>query len=291
MRKTDIITIVVRTIIKAPVTKVWEFWTQPEHIIHWNYASVDWHTPKAENDLREGGRFNWRMEARDGSTGFDFTGEYTRILLHSLIEYTLDDRRKVQITFVPDGDETIVSETFDPERTHTLEQQQEGWQSILDNFKKYVESSDKYDALHFEIKINASTEKVYQTMLGKKKYSEWTSVFNPSSHFIGSWEKGAKIIFLGTDEDGNEGGMVGRIRENITNRFVSIEYVGIIKKGKELMSGSEYNQWAGAQENYTFVEVSGNTLLKIDIDVIGDLKEYFESTWPKALKKLKSICE
>jgi uncharacterized protein YndB with AHSA1/START domain len=291
MRTTDNATIIVRTIIDAPIKKVWKIWIDPEHIVHWNNASDDWHTRDAENDLREGGRFRSRMEARDGSQGFDFSGEYTRIVQYRHIEYTLDDGRRVQVTFIPNGDETIVSETFESETENSPELQQKGWQSILDNFKKYVENFGKSEVMHYEIKINAPVEKVYKTMIDKKNYSEWTSVFNPTSHFVGSWEKGSKILFIGADEDGSEGGMVSRIRENIPNRFISIEHLGIIEKGREVMTGIKVDQWAGALENYTFIEDDGKTVLKIDVDVVQEWKSYFDETWPKALNKLRLICE
>ena len=113
----------------------------PEDIIHWNNASDDWHTPKAQNDLRKGGKFIYRMEARDGSFGFDFGGTYDTVRKNEYMEYHIDDGRKVIITFKANGDETIVNETFEAENTHSIEQQQSGWQSILDNFKSYTEKS------------------------------------------------------------------------------------------------------------------------------------------------------
>jgi uncharacterized protein YndB with AHSA1/START domain len=291
MRTTDNATIVVRAIINAPVKKVWKLWTDPEHIVRWNNASDDWHTPRAENDLREGGRFLSRMEARDGSSGFDFSGEYTRIIQQRQIEYAMDDGRRVQVTFVPNGEETIVSETFEPENENSPEMQQQGWQAILDNFKKYTENFGKSKVMHFEVKIDADPLKVYKTMTDSKKYSEWVKVFNPTSHFKGSWERGSKILFIGTDSDGTEGGMVGRIKENIPGRFVSIEYVGVVEKGKEVMSGSKVDQWAGSLENYTFTDEEGKTLLKVDVDVALEWQKYFENMWPKALNDLKAICE
>ena len=291
MRTADNITIVVRVIINAPVKKVWKLWTDPDHIVKWNHASDDWHSPDAENDLREGGRFRSRMEARDGSQGFDFAGEYTRIIQHRQIEYTIDDGRRVQVTFVPNGDETIVSETFEPENENSVELQQQGWQSILDNFKGYVENFGKKDVMHFETKIDARVEDVYKTIIDKKNYSKWTAVFNPTSHWEGSWEKGSKILFVGTDSDGTEGGMVSRIRENIPGRFISIEHIGVVQDGKEIMSGYKVDLWAGALENYTFTEENGKTVLKIDVDVAHEWKPYFEEMWPKALNIIKSICE
>ena len=130
----------VQSTINAPVEKVWEYWTIPEHIIKWATASDDWHTPRAENDLRVGGSFSSRMEAKDGSFGFDFGGTYDTVEEHKTIAYTMDDNRKVKVDFSGDGDATTVIETFEAEGTHSLELQKGGWQAILDNFKKYVES-------------------------------------------------------------------------------------------------------------------------------------------------------
>jgi uncharacterized protein YndB with AHSA1/START domain len=134
-------TITVENTVKAPVEKVWQFWTSPKHITKWNNASDDWHTPFAENDLRTGGKFLSRMEARDGSFGFDFGGVYDEVKTNELIAYTIGDGRKVKITFLPAGKETKVIETFEAENMNSIEMQRGGWQAILDNFKKYVESN------------------------------------------------------------------------------------------------------------------------------------------------------
>lgn len=134
-------TITVKNNVKAPVEKVWQLWTLPEHITKWNNASEDWHSPHAENNLRAGGKFSARMEAKDGSFGFDFAGVYDEVKTHELIAYTLGDGRKVTIAFSPEGDGTNVIETFEPENTNSVELQRGGWQAILDNFKKYAESN------------------------------------------------------------------------------------------------------------------------------------------------------
>ena len=133
--------ITVENTINAPVEKVWEYWTKPEHITQWNNASDDWHTPRAENDLRVGGNFVSRMEAKDGSFGFDFGGVYDAVRTNEYIEYTLGDGRKVKITFTADGNKTKVVESFEAESTNSIEMQQGGWQNILDNFKKYTEAN------------------------------------------------------------------------------------------------------------------------------------------------------
>ncbi|MBP6333974.1 MAG: SRPBCC family protein [Bacteroidia bacterium] len=132
--------ITVETTVKAPIEKTWMLWTSPEHITKWNNASDDWHTPRAENDLRVGGKFLSRMEAKDGSFGFDFEGVYDQVKINELISYTMGDGRKTMITFVKFGNETKVTETFDAENQNSIEMQRTGWQAILDNFKKYVES-------------------------------------------------------------------------------------------------------------------------------------------------------
>jgi uncharacterized protein YndB with AHSA1/START domain len=123
-----------------PVEKVWNFWTDPAHITKWCAASADWHAPKAENDLRVGGKFVTRMEAKDGSFGFDFGGTYTEVKTNERITYTMDDGRKVEIDFIKDGGNTNVIETFEAENQNPVDMQKIGWQAILDNFKTYTET-------------------------------------------------------------------------------------------------------------------------------------------------------
>ncbi|KPK10466.1 MAG: hypothetical protein AMJ68_09095 [Acidithiobacillales bacterium SG8_45] len=132
--------ITVDVTVKADIDAVWAAWVTPEDIEHWNAASDDWHTPRAEVDLREGGEFLFRMEAKDGSYGFDFRGMYQKIIPLRLIEYNMEDGRHVRIEFVPAADGVKVTETFDPEETNPVPMQKKGWQSILNNFAKYVES-------------------------------------------------------------------------------------------------------------------------------------------------------
>jgi len=133
--------ITVEATVAAPIDKVWESWTAPQHIQKWNNASEDWHTPKATNDLRTGGNFLTRMEAKDGSFGFDFEGTYTEVIKHEFIAYELGDGRKVSITFENYGASTKVVETFDPENENPIDMQKDGWQAILNNFKTYTENN------------------------------------------------------------------------------------------------------------------------------------------------------
>jgi len=140
MSTTTATKITVEATVKAPVEKVWKFWGGPEHIMQWCNASPDWHAPRAENDLREGGKFLTRMEAKDGSFGFEFGGIYDVVKTNQLIEYTMGDGRKVVVSFESNGNETHVTETFEAEGTNPIEMQRGGWQAILDNFKSYTET-------------------------------------------------------------------------------------------------------------------------------------------------------
>ena len=133
--------ITVEASVNAPLEKVWDYWTGPEHITNWYNASDDWHAPHAENDPRTGGKFLTRMAAKDGSVSFDFIGVYDKVINHERISYTLEDGRKVEILFSGNGKESKVTETFEAESENTLELQKSGWQAILDNFKKYTEAN------------------------------------------------------------------------------------------------------------------------------------------------------
>lgn len=134
-------TITIEATVNAPVEKVWKYWNDPQHITQWAFASDDWHAPHAENDLRKDGRFKTTMAAKDGSFSFDFGGVYTNVETNKTIEYTIDDGRKVKVTFESGDGNTKVTETFDPENTNSPDMQRAGWQAILDNFKKYAENA------------------------------------------------------------------------------------------------------------------------------------------------------
>lgn len=133
-------TITIETTVRAPLEAVWKAWTTPDDIVRWNAASDDWHTTKASVDLRVGGTFSSRMEARDGSVGFDFEGTYTEVVAHERIAYAMDDGRRVVVDFVPVDDGVRVREAFDAEATNPVEMQRAGWQAILDRFARYVEA-------------------------------------------------------------------------------------------------------------------------------------------------------
>jgi uncharacterized protein YndB with AHSA1/START domain len=131
--------ITVETLVNAPLARVWSAWNAPADIMRWNAASDDWHTTRSSVDLREGGKFLARMEAKDGSAGFDFEGTYTRVIPMRAIEYRMEDGREVRVTLSERPGGILVQETFDAESENPPEMQREGWQAILDNFRRHVE--------------------------------------------------------------------------------------------------------------------------------------------------------
>lgn len=150
------------------------------------------------------------------------------------------------------------------------------------------------EKLQFKKDINAIAQKVYEMMLGLKDkgtYQHWTSAFNPTSTYDGSWEKGSKIYFVGLDEHGKKGGMVSEIEEHQPANFVSIRHYGFLDGDTEITEGEEVEKWAGGHENYTFEEINGITTVTVDIDVVDEYLDYFKNTYPNALDKLKEISE
>lgn len=148
--------------------------------------------------------------------------------------------------------------------------------------------------LQFKVSINATAAKIYDFMLGinqKSTYEEWTSLFNPTSSYEGSWEKGSKMLFVGVDENGEKGGMVSKIVENIPHQFVSIQHYGLLKANEEITEGPEVEKWANGFENYSFEENKGITTLTVDLDTTEDFVDYMNESYPKALDKLKELCE
>jgi uncharacterized protein YndB with AHSA1/START domain len=145
--------------------------------------------------------------------------------------------------------------------------------------------------INFSIVINSPKEKVWNTMLEDKTYREWTEAFSPGSHYVGSWDKGSKILFLGINEQGVMGGMVSRIKENRKHEYISIEHLGVVQDGKEDTTSDEVKLWAGSLENYTFKDHNGGTEVLVNMDINDDYKEMFEDMWPKALQKLKQLAE
>lgn len=148
--------------------------------------------------------------------------------------------------------------------------------------------------LKFNINIHAPVHQVYDVMLGisnKSTYEQWTALFNPTSSYEGSWNKGSKMLFIGTDDKGEKGGMVSEIFDNVLNQFISIRHYGLVKNDIEITEGPEVEKWANGFENYTFEENNGTTTVTVDLDTTEEFLDYMNEFYPKALEKLKEICE
>ncbi len=150
------------------------------------------------------------------------------------------------------------------------------------------------EKLQYKVNIKASATKIYDFMLGinnKSTYEQWTAMFNPTSTYEGTWSKGNKILFVGVDEKGEKGGMVSKIAENIPNQFVSIQHYGLVKGDKEITEGPDVEKWANGFENYSYAESNGVTTVTVDLDTTEDFVGYMNESYPKALDKLREICE
>lgn len=148
--------------------------------------------------------------------------------------------------------------------------------------------------LQFKKEINATAQKVYETMLGlkdKNTYEYWTAAFNPTSSYEGNWEKGSKIYFVGFDDNGKKGGMVSKIEEHQAAQFVSIMHYGFLDGDTEITTGEQVEKWAGGHENYSYQENNGITTVTVDMDSVEEYLDYFNNTYPVALDKLKEISE
>jgi hypothetical protein len=166
--------------------------------------------------------------------------------------------------------------------------------TISKNHYKVNSTTGIMEKLQFIIAIQAPVTKVVDTMLGltdKSTYEQWTALFNPTSTYEGNWNKGSKILFVGTDASGEKGGMVSEIVEHVAHQFVSIRHYGLVKNGVEITSGAEVEQWANGLENYTFKENKGITELTVEVDTHASFTNYMKEKYPLALAKLKQVCE
>ncbi|NMM47353.1 SRPBCC family protein [Marinigracilibium pacificum] len=272
----------VSTKINSPINIVWNVFTDANHITQWNFASEDWFCPIATNPLEVNKEFSWRMEAIDGSMGFDFNGTYQNIDVNKLIEYKIEDGRKVSISFLSDGETTEIIEVFEPESTNPLELQQQGWQAILNNLKRYAESQNNLKRQFYDIEINSNPETVYKALLNKETYGKWASVFSPGADYEGNWETGSLITFTGTDNDGKQSQMHSKVIKSIPDRLIILEHQGM---------SNDDSSWNGAKEIYTLIDRKGSTFLRVAMDTTPDYIEFFSKKWPKALKEIKSLSE
>jgi uncharacterized protein YndB with AHSA1/START domain len=283
--------IVITATIQAPVALVWQYYTQPAHITRWNFATPEWYCPWANADLQPGGTYTARMEAKDGSFGFDFSATYHTVNPHQLLAFTLTDGRQVSIAFKPLDQETQVTVTFEPEQQNPLSLQQTGWQMILDNFKNYAHQRAQSTLLcrEYKITIQAPAALVYDAMLGltqKQTYESWTAHFSPTCSYEGSWNKGANIQFTAIHE-GKKGGITSTVVEHLPQKYIALLHTGLIEDGTIITDEAKIAAWKNAQEIYTFIDQQQTTHLIVNIDISPDYQSYFDEVYPKALLQLK----
>lgn len=185
--------ITIETIVSKPVDQVWEMWTLPIHIMQWNNASDDWFTPSAENNLIEGGRFNYKMAARDGSYSFDFSGTYNEVIIGKKIAYTLDDDRKTIIEFIEEDGKVKIVETFEAEEHYSLEKQRAGWQAILDNFNRYVSAASHQPLVKTQMLIRKPIQEVFEAFVNPEIttrfwFTKSSGRLNKGQHVRWEWE-------------------------------------------------------------------------------------------------------
>lgn len=277
--------IAIETMIKAPIEKVWNAYNDPIAITKWNQASPDWHCPYADNDLRKGGKLKSRMEAKDGSFGFDFEAVYDEVREYKKIAYTMGDGRQAITSFEKLDNATKIITVFDAETDNPLELQQTGWQAILNSFKLYIESRKD---LHFSIAINAGKQKVWETMLQPATYKIWTDAAWPGSKYDGEWKQGARLKFTG----GGGGGTMALIEVCNPCDYLFARHIAIINSDGSLDTDSEMaKEWTGVKEAYQFTETDGVTTLEVFIETFEKWTNMFDEGWPIALEKLKELCE
>jgi uncharacterized protein YndB with AHSA1/START domain len=251
-------TITVQVTVKSPISKVWKCYTLPQHITGWNFASDDWQCSKSKNDLRVGGTFSSRMEAKDGSVGFDFGGFYTTIIDHELIQYTMgtpeNPDRNAEVKFERLSEyETLVTVSFEPENENPREMQQDGWQSILNNFKNYTESTSSYETI-----IKAHVGKVWNTITTSE---EWEHYMN-NMKIVSDWKVGESIVFTCYNPDGsvmlwNDREMIWRgvIAEKVTNSRFVVDYDGSAGIKKETYEIEKIDEQT---TKVTFIQVAND---------------------------------
>lgn len=242
--------ITVKTTVDASPETTWALYTNPVHVRQWNNASEDWITPIAENDLRKGGKLKYRMEAKDGSTGFDFEGTFDKVEPFEALDYTIADGRHVMVRFQPSGKYTTVQVSFEAESVHSRELQEQGWQAILVNFRRFVSYTNEFKPIQFAIKIQSPKQHVWTQMTAPDTYREWAGAAWPGSYFEGKWIEGSTISFFDKNRSGTKSILV------LHRPFdVSIaEHVACYDNGAEVADSDQARSWVGSKECYYFKE-------------------------------------
>lgn len=274
----------VETIVDKPINQVWEKWILPEHIMEWNNASEDWYTPSAENDLKAGGSFNYKMAARNGSYSFDFSGTYDEVIKEKKITYILGDGRKVVVEFTEENGRVKIVETFEAEESNSLEMQRVGWQAILDNFNRYMSSTpDRTPVIKAQMLIRKPIEEVFEAFVdpeittrfwftkssgklseGKRVRWEWEMYGVWDDILVKGIEKNKQIVIESSDKTIIEWTFTSRTEHET---FVTITNTGFTGSEDEIV-----NQAIDSMGGFTMVLCGLKALLEhnIELNLVSD---------------------
>jgi uncharacterized protein YndB with AHSA1/START domain len=277
--------------LQLPPQMVWKLWNDPAQMVRWNAASDDWHTPVADNDLRVGGKLQTRMEARDGSFGFDFEAVYEVVDAPNRLVYRLGDGRGVELDLRAEGEETVLTQRFEPEKEFPVELQQQGWQAILDNFKRWAEAYRGVTAVHFAQEVRMAPSALAELMLQELPYRYWTAVFDPSSHYVGDWKEGSTVDFLCDLPDGRQRGTRALVANFRPGQYIRLVHQGLVEGDTFINSGAEAEAWLGLNEIYSFSPREYGCLLTVDVDVPEKYADYLTTQWPLALARIRELAE
>lgn len=291
--------ITINKTINASVNHVWQAYLDPEDNKRWNTAGFGWTVGETHFDPRVGGKFEAEYKSPDGKNDFMLEGTFVEIIENQKIIYEMPQnemdkaKRVVEINFESVGNDstsqTNFTVTFDAEDMNTLDRQKQGWNAILENFKKFVErkSNPKNQALQKSIKIKSSPHKVWKVLTNKEKYKLWTAPFTDGSYYEGEMQYLNKIYFLSPDNIG----LVSEVKVCIPDFQLSFEHLGTVKDGVEDLDSVEFGSWKGARETYTLSFNDGITTLDIYQDMSAKENQFFDSKWDTALEIIKQIAQ
>lgn len=292
--------ITISKIIKASVEQVYKSYLDPIDNQRWNTAGFGWSTGFVNIDPKVGGKWESEFKSPDGQNDFIFGGAFTEIIENQKIVYIMPNDqgdstkdRHAEVFFEEIEPETTkVTIIFDAETENSIERQESGWNSILDNFAKFVEikSNPNNQTIDKFIQIQASPEKIWTTLIGPESYKVWASPFAAGNYFEGEMKYDSKIHFM-SGEAGNNSGLVSLIRVFIPNFQISFEHLGYIKDGVEDLNYPEFQTWKGLRETYTLNPKGDITELNIFQDLTKKEAAFFDTKWDQALSQIKKLSE
>ncbi len=274
----------IEVLIKNSLDKVWEYWTGQPFISQWYSASDDWWTPWVNQNFQVDQGFVYRMEARDGSMGFDFSGVFTEIVDHEKIVYVLEDGRKVLTTFEERDGRILLKQAFDAEDQNSAQMQKDGWQAILNHFKSFCEG-DQIE-MSFRTVLGTNPNRVWEYLTLPRLYEEWAIAFSEQPKFVGQWVEGGTIDFI----DFQEGGTRVQLDKVKPFEKLYMTHIAMIDGQAGIVEDHpEAPTWVGTKENYDLELVGKETILTIHIMCHPKYVDYLRNSWEKAVKLMTHV--